>query len=98
MANLNVTYQEMTDVAQQLDTGKQELNDILVRLSNVINNLVASGFQTELASSAFNATYDEFTSGTTKAIGGLDGLSLFLKKAAEAMAATDAELAKAIRQ
>jgi WXG100 family type VII secretion target len=98
MANLNVTYQEMNDVAQQLDIGKQELNDVLTRLSGVINNLVASGFQTELASGAFSQTYEDFTSGTTKAIGGLDGLSLFLKKAAEAMASTDAELAKAIQQ
>jgi WXG100 family type VII secretion target len=98
MANLNVTYEEMTDAAHQLDMGKQELNDVLTRLSGVINNLVAGGFQTELASGAFNQTYEDFTSGTMKAIGGLDGLSMFLKKAAEAMASTDAELAKAIQQ
>jgi WXG100 family type VII secretion target len=98
MPNLNVTYEEMTDAANRLTNGKMQLEHILSDLSSMINNLVASGFQTELASGAFNQTYEDFTAGTTKAIGGLDGLALFLTKASTAMQTTDSELARALNQ
>ena len=56
-----------------------------------------SGFQTGSASGAFQTSYTEFNSGATKTIAGLEGLSTFLKKAAEAFEKTDAELGKALK-
>lgn len=98
MANLNVTYDDMNQAAIRLDAGKADLERILHDLKSVVDGLTASGFQTELASGAYLETYEKFTSGTIQAIGGLEGLSTYLRKAAEAMASTDAELAKAIKQ
>lgn len=98
MANLNVTYQEMIDAAQRLDAGREQMTTTLTDLSRLIDQLVAEGFQTQLASGAFNETYEKFTSGTTQAVHGLEGLSQFLRSASDAMQKTDEELAKAIRQ
>ncbi|MCU1479685.1 MAG: family type secretion target [Subtercola sp.] len=98
MANLNVTYEEMTQAASRLDAGRDQMTTTLTDLRRLIDQLVAGGFQTQLASGAFNETYEKFTSGTTQAVSGLEGLSQFLRSAAEAMAKTDEELAKSIRQ
>jgi WXG100 family type VII secretion target len=96
MANVNVTYQEMQDAAARLKHGQDSLDQILMDLSNLINGLIASGFQTEFASGAFGDTYDKFTNGTKQAISGLEGLSNFLTSAANAMQETDTQLARAI--
>ncbi|QJU54263.1 WXG100 family type VII secretion target [Herbiconiux sp. KACC 21604] len=98
MANLNVTYEEMTEAAGRLDTGRDQMTTTLTDLRRLIDQLVADGFQTQMASGAFHETYQKFTTGTTQAIEGLQGLSQFLRSAAEAMQKTDEELAKAIRQ
>ncbi|WP_368499005.1 WXG100 family type VII secretion target [Herbiconiux sp. A18JL235] len=98
MANLNVTYEEMTEAAGRLDTGRDQMTTTLTDLRRLIDQLVANGFQTQMASGAFDDTYEKFTNGTTQAVEGLQGLSQFLRSAAEAMQKTDEELAKAIRQ
>ncbi|CAN5327624.1 hypothetical protein BH09ACT6_BH09ACT6_03810 [soil metagenome] len=98
MANLNVTYEEMTQAASRLDAGRDQMTHTLTDLRRLIDQLVANGFQTQMASGAFNDTYEKFTSGTTQAVSGLEGLSQFLRSAAEAMAKTDEELAKSIKQ
>ncbi|WP_378146928.1 WXG100 family type VII secretion target [Cnuibacter sp. UC19_7] len=98
MANLNVTYEEMDDAARRLENGRDQMTTILTELSNLIDGLVASGFQTQSASGQFEQTYQEFTNGTKQAVNGLTGLSQFLRGATQAMQRTDEELAKAIRK
>lgn len=98
MANLNVTYDEMRQSAGRLEAGRQQINETLVSLRSMVDQLVSSGFQTQLASGAFQDTYGKFTTGATQAIEGLDGMASFLKGAAQAMETTDQELAKAIKQ
>jgi WXG100 family type VII secretion target len=97
MANINVTYEQMDDAARRLDQGRDEMTRLLHDLKGLIDGLVASGFQTQSASSVFQTTYSDFTSGTTKAVDGLTGLSQFLRSAATAMQKTDEELANALR-
>jgi WXG100 family type VII secretion target len=97
MANLNVTYEEMDDAARRLDAGRDQMTGLLTELKGLIDGLVASGFQTQAASGVFQTTYEEFTTGTTKAVEGLTGLSQFLRSAATAMQKTDEELANALR-
>jgi WXG100 family type VII secretion target len=96
MANMNVTYSEMTDAANRLTTGKDDITSKLHELQTLVGNLVQGGFDTDSASSAFHTTYDEFTKGTTQAVNGLDGMSQFLTKAANALQNVDSELAKGI--
>lgn len=97
MANMNVTYSEMTDAAGRLITGKDDLVSKLSELQTLVNNLVGSGFVTDSASGAFQTSYETFTQGTTQAVTGLDGMSQFLTAAADALSNVDTELGNAIR-
>ncbi|MFC5928118.1 WXG100 family type VII secretion target [Cryobacterium melibiosiphilum] len=97
MANVNVTYGEMTDAAGRLSTGKEELVSKLVELQTLVNNLVGNGFITDQASGAFQVSYETFTRGTTEAVNGLEGMSSFLTQAATALEQVDTELGNAIR-
>jgi WXG100 family type VII secretion target len=97
MANLNVTYADMKDAAARLLQGKDEMTGKLNELASLVSNLVSNGFQTDQASHAFNDTFTDFQTGTTKAVEALQGLSDFLNAAAEAMQNTDSELSRAIQ-
>lgn len=96
MANMNVTYAEMHDVAGKLLAGKDTLSQELTKLMGFIDSLVGSGFQTDQASGQYHETFQQFKTGTQQAIDGLQGLSDYLVKAATAMQNTDEDLAKAI--
>lgn len=96
MANMNVTYSEMTDAAGKLITGKDDLVTKLTELQTLVNNLVGAGFVTDNASGAFQTSYDTFTQGVTNAVTGLDGMSQFLTSAADALGNVDSELAKSL--
>jgi WXG100 family type VII secretion target len=96
MANMNVTYSEMTDAANRLISGKDDITAKLHELQNLVNSLVQGGFVTDSASGAFHTSYEQFTKGTTEAVNGLDGMSQFLTKAADALQNVDSELAKGI--
>lgn len=97
MTNLNVTYADLEQAQTQILHGKEELTQKLNELKQVVDNLTASGFQTDQASVQFDSTFEEFTTNTTKAVSALEGLGNFLGAAKEALANTDAELAKAIQ-
>ena len=75
MANMNVTYGEMTDAATRLTTGKDDITAKLHELQSLVTNLVQGGFVTDAASGAFHTSYEQFTKGTTEAVNGLDGMS-----------------------
>jgi WXG100 family type VII secretion target len=96
MANMNVTYSEMTDAATRLTTGKEDLVSKLTELQTQVNSLVQSGFVTDQASGAFQTSYDQFTKGATEAVNGIEGMSQFLTRAADALGNVDSELAKGI--
>jgi WXG100 family type VII secretion target len=97
MANVNVTFEELSASATTLRNGQIEIEGELTRLKNHIDQLVASGFVTDKASVAFQQTYESYTRGASETIQALDGLATFLEKAAEALGNTDTELANAIR-
>lgn len=98
MANLNVTYGDMRDAASRLVNGQQEINAQLSRLKSLVDSLVSGGYVTDQSSVAFGASYQEFNDGATKTIAGLEGISSYLNKAAEALQQTDADLANALKK
>lgn len=97
MANLHVTYEEMRSVAGRLTTGRDDINGKLSELKTLVDDLVASGYNTDLSGPAFQETYNTFTTNTKQAVDALDGLSQFLIRAAEALQQTDEQLANAIQ-
>jgi WXG100 family type VII secretion target len=97
MANLNVTYQELSDVSVRLTNGQRTVEDELSALKSAVDGLVAAGFQTDNASGAFQSSYSEFDSGVRQVVAGLEGMSSFLKQAASSYEQTDQGLASSIR-
>lgn len=98
MANVNVTYGDMQAAAGQLTQGEAQINSDLARLKKLIDNLVASGYVTDTSSKQFQQSYEEFNSGATKMIAGLNGMGQYLKSAAKAFQETDSQLANALKQ
>ena len=95
--NVNVTYADMQSAANQLKAGEQQIEGDLVRLKQLIDNLVESGYVTDSSSRQFEASYAEFSAGATKMIQGLMGMGQYLDAAARAFQETDAQLAASIK-
>ena len=93
MANVNVTYDELEQAANYLNSGKDDLTGKLSDLQSYISNLISSGFVTDAASVRFGETYQEFTAGATQAVSALEGLGQFLRSAAQTLRETDQGLA-----
>ena len=97
MANLNVTYDDLRNAGNQLINGKGDLESRLMELKSFIDNLVSGGYVTSASSGAFQEQYAQFTQSATTAVSALDGLSGFLRSAADALQQTDEALANSIR-
>ena len=97
MANINVTYQDMTAQATRIDTGRQDIQTKLETLRNQVQALIEAGFVTDQASGAFNESYKKFTTGAKTTIQGLEGMTSFLNQAAQSMSDMDKQLAASIR-
>lgn len=92
-ANLHVSYEQMNSAASRIDMGQGEIEANLENLRKLVQQLVADGFTTTSASGAFDAAYAEFNAGAVKTIQGLNGMSGFLKQAAQTLESTDRDLA-----
>lgn len=97
MANLNVTYDDLRQTSQRLKAGQDDLHNKLTELSALVQDLTSNGFQAENSSAAYRDSFEQFRTGTTTAINGLEGLSNFLVSAADALQQTDEGLASGIR-
>jgi WXG100 family type VII secretion target len=97
VANVNVTYADMSAAAKQLQSGESQIESDLSRLKKLIDNLVASGYITDLSSKQFDTSYTEFSLGATKMIAGLTGMAQYLEAAAKAFHETDSQLASALK-
>lgn len=97
MSNVNVTYDEIRNAANQLRNGQETINDQLTQLSTLVNNLVQGGFVTDMASVTYRDQFDQFSTGAQQAISALEGLSAYLDQAADTLSATDSDLSNAIR-
>lgn len=96
MADMNITYGELQHVATQLTSGQGNIDSELSRLKSLVEQLVANGFTTDAASGAFQTAFSEFTSGATKVVEGLTGMSSYLNKAVQIYQSADEQLAKSL--
>jgi WXG100 family type VII secretion target len=97
MPNINVTYGDMHDAANRLTSGQQEIDTQLQQLKSLVDSLISGGYVTDQSSVAFGNSYQEFNDGVTKTVAGLEGMSTYLKKAADALQQTDSDLANALK-
>lgn len=96
MANLQVSYHDMSDAAGKLQSFEQQTQDVLKQAQSLVQNLVASGFVTDAASKAFDHSYSEFTTGAAKVIEGMSGMGQYLTQAANTLQETDTKLAQGL--
>ena len=95
--NVNITYQDMRDAANQLRNGQQEITEKLNQLQKQVQNLVNGGYVTDRSSKEFDRSYQEFDTGAKKTIEGLEGMGKFLENAADAFQQADEQLAKGLQ-
>jgi WXG100 family type VII secretion target len=98
MANVNVTYQDMNAAGDKLVAGRQEIETQLSQLKRLVDELVAGGYVTDSSSKQFQSSYEEFNTGVTKTIEGLDGMGSYLKQAAQTFQDADTQLASSLNR
>ena len=96
MPNLNVSYQDMQQQAAKLRAEQQDISSRLHALQNEIQTLVTTGFVTDSASGQFATAYESFNHGVQQAVEGLEGMALYLDRAAAAFETVDSDLARAL--
>ena len=97
MANVSVTYQDMQSAGNRLKAGREEIEGNLKQLQRLVADLVAGGYVTDSSSKAFQSSYDEFTTGASQTIEGLNGMADYLVRAAETFEQADTQLASALK-
>ncbi len=90
--SIKVTYEELQSTAGQLNTGREEMVAQLTRLKGLVDSLVSSGFVTDQASGRFQQSYQQWNTGASNAIQGLEGMSAFLNQAISRHQQLDSEL------
>jgi len=98
MANMNVTYQEMSDSAKRMRDNKNDIDTKLSECKSIVADLTATGFVTDQASGKFDETHTEFVTSANTVMETLEQLSLWLDKAVEAMRDMDTQLAGSLNQ
>jgi WXG100 family type VII secretion target len=93
MADFKATYGEMENMAGKLDTGREDIREILRRLKSEVDTLLGDDFKTEHASGKFGEGYTELTDGLEKAIEGISDMGESLRKMMQAIKDTDQALA-----
>jgi WXG100 family type VII secretion target len=91
---VHVDYDELNKSAAQLQAGKDEIERQLGTLQTMINNLVTTGFKTDLASGKFQQSYEQWNAGAKNVMGGLEGMTGFLKNAIAQHQQLDSQLSQ----
>jgi WXG100 family type VII secretion target len=94
---LDIDYGRMRDVAGQLKTAQSDIETKLTDMQRQVDDLVAEGYVTDASSVEFASVYKELNDGIAKTVGGMEGLSGFLTKAASTFQDTDHKLGKSLK-
>lgn len=98
MANLNITYSEMSDSATRMRNNKDEIDARLTECKAIVDNLTSSGFVTDQASGRFDEVHTEFVNHANELMENLVLLSEWLDKAVEALREMDTQLAGSLNK
>jgi WXG100 family type VII secretion target len=98
MANLNITYAEMSDSASRMRNNKNDIDARLTECKNIVNSLTGSGFVTDQASGRFDEVHTEFVTSANQVMETLAQLSQWLDKAVEALRDMDTQLAGSLNK
>jgi WXG100 family type VII secretion target len=93
MANLHVSYQDMTTQASKLRQTQDRIKSDLDMASREIDGLVSGGFVTDRASVKFQENYVQFTQSAKSTIDALDQIARTLEQTAQTLQQADADIA-----
>lgn len=91
--DFGASYDEMEATASNLDTGKQDIVDLLDKLQGYVDELVEDGFKTQHASGKFRDGYQDLTEGMKEASGGVEDMAQALRDMASTIDDTDVGMA-----
>ena len=91
--NIRVSFEELHAQAARLESGREQITQLLVQLQGQIQQLVQSGYVTDRSSVAYQSAYEQFTHGAVQTLSGLEGLAHYLQQAAATLAEVDQQLA-----
>ncbi|WP_166987158.1 WXG100 family type VII secretion target [Canibacter zhoujuaniae] len=94
--NISVSYEELEAAAAHLEAGRAEITDRLTALRSQVQNLITSGFVTDVASGRFAAAYESYSDGARTVIEQLTEIQSFLRETAMIMQETDQNIAARI--
>lgn len=94
--NIRVSYGEIEAAAVKLGAGRDEITAKLTQLQSDIEQLVSSGFVTEVASAKFNDAYQQYSTGARQVIEQLTEIQTYLTQTAQVLRDTDTQLAAKI--
>jgi WXG100 family type VII secretion target len=90
--SISVKYDDLQRTAGQLTSGREEMLSQLTKLKGQVDALVSSGFVTDQASGRFQSSYQQWNTGASNVLQGLEGMSSFLNQAIARHQQLDAEL------
>ena len=93
MADFKASYGEMESMAGKLDSGREEIGDVLRRLKSDVDRLLGDDFKTQHASGKFGEGYTELTTGLRTAVDGINDMSESLLGMMRAIQDLDQQLA-----
>lgn len=93
MANLHVSYEEMTQKAMELRRAQEQIKSELTIMAGKISALVSSGFVTDKASVKFHANYEQFNRSANSTIDALDQIAHTLEQTAATLQQADSDIA-----
>jgi len=91
--DFGASYDQMEAMSRQLDTGKDNISDVLKDLKKGVDELLGEDFKTQHASGKFGDGYTELTTGLEKAIEGISDMGEALRNMVKAIQETDEALA-----
>lgn len=87
--DFGASYDEMENTASNLDTGKDDIDDLLEKLQGYVDELVEDGFKTQNASGAYRDGYKDLTDGMKEAAQGVADMAQALRDMATMIKDTD---------
>ena len=96
MVDFGASYDDMEATASNLDTGKQDIDDLLDKLQGYVDELVEDGFKTQQASGAYKDSYTDMTEGMKEAAKGVEGMAQALRDMSQMIQDTDESAASSI--
>jgi WXG100 family type VII secretion target len=94
--SITVGYEGLQQAAQQLRSGKDELESTLRDLQSVIDGLTSAGFKTRVASGRFGQCFRQWDSSTNQLISSLDAIARAIRDAQQNHEQTDRSLAEGV--